>query len=83
MSARESGEPFAEIGLRIKERSSFEFTFLPGYSNGHLGYAPTADAYGSEAYEDALTRFAPEWQAPYEAKALEVLGRLEGASDSD
>jgi hypothetical protein len=75
--------PFAEIGLRIKERSSFVFTFLAGNSNRHLGYAPTADAYGSEAYEDTLTGFAPEWQAPNEAKALEVLGRLKGASDSD
>ncbi len=32
------GEPFAEIGLRIKERSPFEFTFLAAYTNGHIGY---------------------------------------------
>lgn len=70
------GEPFAEVGLRIKEQSPFEHTFLAGYTNGHLGYAPTADAYDKEAYEDALTPFAPEWQAIYEAKALEVIRRL-------
>ena len=70
------GEPFAEVGLRIKERSSFEYTFLAGYTNGHLGYAPTADAYDREAYEDALTPFAPEWQEIYETKALEIIRRL-------
>ncbi len=75
------GEPFAETGLRIKERSPFEFTFMAGYSNGQIGYAPTADAYASEAYEDTLTRLAPEWQAIYEAKALEVLERLEGGGE--
>jgi len=70
------GEPFAEVGLRIKERSPFEHTFVAGYTNGHLGYAPTADAYDKEAYEDALTPFAPEWQAIYETKALEIIRRL-------
>ncbi len=70
------GEPFAEVGLRVKEQSPFEYTFVAGYSNGHLGYAPTADAYDREAYEDALTAFAPEWQQLYEAEALEILRRL-------
>jgi len=70
------GEPFAEVSLRLKERSPFEHTFLAGYSNGHLGYAPTADAYDKEAYEDALTPFAPEWQAIFEKKALEIVSRL-------
>ena len=70
------GEPFAEISLRIKEQSPFEHTFLAGYSNGHLGYAPTADAYDKEAYEDALTPFAPEWQEIFEKKALEIIRRL-------
>ena len=70
------GEPFAEIALRIKRQSPLEHTLAAGYTNGHLGYAPTADAYDQEAYEDALTPFAPEWQAIYEQKALEILGRL-------
>ncbi len=70
------GEPFAEVSLRLKEQSPFEHTFLAGYSNGHLGYAPTADAYEKEAYEDALTPFAPEWQGMFETKALEIIRRL-------
>ncbi len=70
------GELFAEVGLRIKKQSPFEHTFVAGYANGHLGYGPTADAYASQAYEDCLTPFAPEWQEIYEAKALEIIGRL-------
>ena len=70
------GEPFAEVGLRIKEQSPCEYTFMAGYTNGHQGYAPTADAYDDEAYEDALTPFAPEWQEIYEDKALEIIERL-------
>jgi len=70
------GETFSEVGLYIKRQSPFEFTFLASYSNGSIGYAPTADAYGGDAYEDTLTRLAPEWQAMYEKKALEMIGKL-------
>lgn len=70
------GEAFCEVGLNIKERSPFEFTFLASYSNGSVGYAPTANAYGRGSYEDTLTRLAPEWQAIYEKKALEMIGKL-------
>jgi hypothetical protein len=72
------GEPFAEVGLHIKKQSPFPKTFVAGYSNGHVGYAPTADCYGQQAaYEDALTQLAPEWQEMYERKALELVGRLQ------
>ena len=70
------GELFAEVGLRIKQRSPTPHTFVAGYSNGHQGYAPTADSYEEEAYEDALTPFAPQWQEIYEAQALEIIERL-------
>ena len=72
-----SGEPFAEVGLRLKKQSPFPHTFIAAYSNGHIGYAPTADAYWNEAYEDALTRLAPQWQQIFEAKALEIIRKLQ------
>jgi len=75
------GEPFAEVGLRIKQQSPLEYTFIAGYTNGHLGYAPTADAYESTAYEDCLTPFAPEWQEIYERKALDIIRRLTSTGD--
>ncbi len=72
------GEMFAEVGLRIKKLSPFPKTFVAGYSNGWLGYAPTAADYGPQAaYEDALTQLAPQWQEIYERKALEMIRRLE------
>jgi hypothetical protein len=70
------GEPFAEVGLRIKKRSPFPNTFVAGCTNGRIGYAPTADAYDKDAYEDALTPLAPQWQEIYEGKALEMIRRL-------
>jgi len=75
------GEAFAEIGLDIKRQSPFEHTFLAGYCNGSVGYAPTADAYDDEAYEDVLAQLAPEWQAIYEAKVLDMLRRLHEKPD--
>ena len=72
------GEPFVEVALHIKERSPFPKTFLAGYTNGEIEghYAPTADAYDKQAYEDSCTDLAPQWQEIYERKALEMIRRL-------
>ena len=76
------GELFAEVGLRIKKQSPFPKTFVAGYSNGWLGYAPAAADYvPGAAYEDALTPFAPQWQEIFERKVLEMIGRLEQPAD--
>ena len=50
------GEAFAEIGLHIKKQSPFRHTFLAAYSNGEIpgDYAPTADSYDKQAYEDSV-----------------------------
>jgi hypothetical protein len=74
------GELFTEVALRIKRQSPLEHTFVAGCTNGHLGYAPTVDAYNGTAYEDCLSTFAPEWQAIYEDKSLEIIRRLDGSS---
>jgi hypothetical protein len=71
------GELFAEVGLRLKKQSPFPHTFIAAYSNGNVGYAPTADVYGSEAYEDALTRLSPQWQQLYETRALSIIRKLQ------
>jgi hypothetical protein len=54
------GEPFAEIGLAIKERSPFEHTWFGGYTGGWAAYIPTAEAYPQKGYEVDTTPFAPE-----------------------
>ncbi len=77
------GEPFAEVGLRIKKQSPFPMTFVAGNTNGEVAgdYAPTSDAYDKLGYEDSCTQLAPEWQAVYERKALEMISRLRSSSD--
>ena len=37
------GELTVRIGLGIKERSPHENTFVAGYTNGYIYYAPTAE----------------------------------------
>jgi len=73
------GEPFAEVQLRIKKQSPFRHTMVAGNANGEIAghYAPTADDYDKQAYGDSCTELAPEWQAVYEQKALDLIRRLQ------
>ena len=54
------GEPFVEIGLAVKERSPFPWTWFGGYVGGWAGYVPTADAYPGLGYEVETSPYAPE-----------------------
>src|SRR5207245_7396354 len=45
------GETFTEIGLAVKERSPGRPTLYAGYTNGAVGYFPTASAYAEGGYE--------------------------------
>lgn len=72
------GEPSAEIGLNIKQSSPHPLTFVAGYSNGYLYYAPTAKQRNNTGFaqEDCDCLLAPEWQKLYEEKVLELLRML-------
>jgi hypothetical protein len=72
------GELTVRIGLNIKKRSPHEWTFVAGYTNGYIYYAPTAEQLRNigSAQEDSDCLLAPEWQEQYEAKAAEILGKL-------
>jgi hypothetical protein len=72
------GEPTVQIGLNIKKTSPHEHTFIAGYTNGYIYYAPTAEQLRNTGYaqEDCDTILAPEWQAIYERKVAELLGKL-------
>ncbi|MFW6163772.1 MAG: neutral/alkaline non-lysosomal ceramidase N-terminal domain-containing protein [Planctomycetota bacterium] len=45
------GETFVEIGLAIKAASPLPNTFVLGYTNGNVGYIPTAAAFDEGGYE--------------------------------
>jgi len=72
------GELTVQIGLNIKKASGDPHAFVAGYTNGYIYYTPTAAQRGNTGYaqEDCDTLVAPEWQAIFEAKALEMLKSL-------
>ncbi|MEC5128425.1 hypothetical protein VSU19_16800 [Verrucomicrobiales bacterium BCK34] len=66
------------IGLNIKKRSPHQHTFVAGYTNGYLYYAPTAIQLENRggAQEDSDCLFAPEWQSIFEDLAISLLEKL-------
>jgi hypothetical protein len=72
------GELSVRIGLNIKQRSPHEQTFVAGYTNGYIYYAPTAEQLRNVggAQEDSDCILAPQWQDLFENKALEMLKGL-------
>jgi neutral ceramidase len=46
-----ASEPFVEIGLQVKARSSAAMTLFAGYANGSVGYVPMPLAYDQGGYE--------------------------------
>jgi len=72
------GELTVRIGLNIKQRSPYEQTFVAGYTNGYIYYAPTAEQLRNVggAQEDSDCILAPRWQKLYEDQAAKMLGQL-------
>jgi hypothetical protein len=71
------GEPFAEIGLAIKEASPIPATWFGGYTSGWAGYIPTADAYPLKGYEVETSPFAPEAAAQLVTETVAALKELQ------
>lgn len=69
------GELTVRIGLGIKKRADDKNTFVAGYTNGYIYYAPTAEQLKNVggAQEDSDCLLAPEWQQVYEDKVAEML----------
>lgn len=72
------GELTVRIGLGLKEKSPHDLTFVAGYTNGYLYYAPTeAQARNlGAAQEDSDCLLAPEWGAIFDDAAMRLLDRL-------
>ncbi|GAB4142397.1 MAG: hypothetical protein Tsb009_12690 [Planctomycetaceae bacterium] len=72
------GELTVRIGLNIKKRSPYPNTFVAGYTNGYIFYAPTAEQLQNvgRAQEDSDCLLAPEWQKIFEAKVARMLKKL-------
>lgn len=72
------GELTVRIGLNIKQRAPHPRTFVAGYTNGYIYYAPTTEQLlnPGSAQEDCDCILAPEWQAIYEEQAQQLLQGL-------
>ncbi|WP_437229684.1 hypothetical protein SH661x_001571 [Planctomicrobium sp. SH661] len=72
------GELTSQIGLNIKKQSPHDLTFVAGYTNGYIYYAPTAEQMMNVggAQEDSDCILAPEWQEQFEEKVAEMLKGL-------
>ena len=51
------GEPFTEVGKKVKDNSSFALTIPSCCTNGYEGYYPMAEAYDEEGYESSAARY--------------------------
>ncbi len=72
------GELTVRIGLGIKKASPHPFTFVSGYTNGYIYYAPTAEQLLNigNAQEDSDCILAPEWQAVFEKRVSDLLKKI-------
>jgi hypothetical protein len=72
------GELTVQIGLNIKQASPHELTFVSGYTNGYIYYAPTAEQLLNVggAQEDSDCILAPEWQKQFEDRVALLLKKL-------
>lgn len=72
------GELTVQIGLNIKKASPHDLTFVAGYTNGYIYYAPTAEQLLNVggAQEDSDCILAPEWHKLFEDRVAEILKKL-------
>ena len=84
------GEPFNEIGQTVKKNSVAPFTLFAGYSNGYVGYFPTAAEYPFGGYEpsyshhntELLEQVAPECEGILVRSCLEAIALASKVSGS-
>lgn len=68
-------EVFVEIGLELKRRAKHK-TYIIGIANGYIAYFPTRIAYPDGGYEVVSSKVAPESEAIFYDKALELEARV-------
>jgi len=71
------GEPFTEIGLKVKEASKMPMTICSCITNGKQGYFPTASAFAEKGYERSISPFAHDVAQKLIDAALELIDEME------
>lgn len=70
------GEVFVDLGLAIKAKSPFPYTFTVGYANDYIGYIPTKEAFLEGGYEVSSSKFPPEIGEEFVEGASSCVKRL-------
>jgi len=73
------GEAFVEYALFTREKSAAQSTLVLGYTDGTVGYLPTAAAYAEGGYEPNAFKWMPgkkPWDPGLEAMLKEEIVRL-------
>ena len=74
-----SAEPFCEFGVSVRTQSPSKYSMVASVANaGIVGYIPTKEAFGTEAYEAQLSsaKFYPEAGYQMVDKALELAKKI-------
>ena len=74
-------EPFCETALQIKRFRQTELAFFGGYTNGYIGYLPTAEEHPYGGYEVAINPvvYGPVtglWMPPVPETANDIVHRI-------
>ncbi|WP_410503033.1 alkaline ceramidase [Exiguobacterium acetylicum] len=74
-------EPFCETALQIQQIRQTELAFFRGYTNGYLGYLPTAEEHPYGGYEVSINPvvYGPVtglWMPPVPETANEIVDRI-------
>ena len=70
-------EVFSEIGLKVKQQSPMQKTFVLGLG-GHMGgYLPTAEEFKEEGYAGLISPFSPKAEQSLIDSSLELIGMVQ------
>ncbi len=74
------GEMFVELGLKIKKevrKLGFQYPWIVGLANDHIGYILTKSAYRRHEYEAFLSFFGPDLGDFFVSETIDLAKRLE------
>jgi len=69
-------EMFCELAFAVRNASPFRHTFFFGYTNGWLGYLPTAKAFEEGGYEPKTSPFTPRAEGDVTRQVITFLQGL-------
>ncbi len=71
------GEVFTEIGLKVKQRSPLEKTFIFGLAGAFDNYLPTAEEFKEEGYAALISPYSPNAEQVLIDTSLELIGKVQ------